>query len=162
MDTVEEAGVADVRDLFETHFLGTLRVTIAPPNGQSKRSTESLAQEVKGFAIKLTLLEPGAFATDSASPSLVKIAAGMDVHADLRKRISGRLSSKERGDPKATAPAILKIVDAEHSPLRLAVGAGVLPRGRAAYADRLAVWEASRGCLERSAWHPTKSTIASL
>ena len=121
---------------------------------------ESLAQEVKGFGIKLTLLD-GAFATDSASPSLLKIAAGMDAHADLRKRISGRLSSKERGDRKATAAAILKIVDAEHPPLRLAVGAGALPRGRAAYAGGLAVREAWEAVSNAAHGDPTKNTVAS-
>jgi hypothetical protein len=79
------------------------------------------------------------------------MVAGMDAYAGLRKRISERLSSEERGDPKATPEAILKIVDAEDPPLRFAVGAGVLPMARAAYAERLATWEALGGCLEGSA-----------
>jgi NAD(P)-dependent dehydrogenase (short-subunit alcohol dehydrogenase family) len=103
---------------------------------------ESLAQEVKGLGIKVTLLEPGAYATDFGSPSSMKIAPGIDAYDDLRKRVSGRLSSQERGNPQATAEAILKIVDAEDPPLRFAVGAGVLPMARDAYADRLATWEA--------------------
>jgi hypothetical protein len=41
-------------------------------------------------------------------------------------------------------------VDAEDPPLRFAVGAGVLPRARAAYADRLATWEAWEAVSERS------------
>jgi NAD(P)-dependent dehydrogenase (short-subunit alcohol dehydrogenase family) len=40
---------------------------------------ESLAQEVKGFGIKVTLIEPGAYATEFASPSSAKRAAGMVV-----------------------------------------------------------------------------------
>ncbi|EPZ53104.1 SDR family NAD(P)-dependent oxidoreductase [Alicyclobacillus acidoterrestris] len=103
---------------------------------------ESLAQEVKGFGIKVTLLEPGAYATDFASPSSLKTAPGIDAYADLRRRVFGELSSEERGDPQATAEAILKIVDAEDPPLRFAAGSGVLPRARDAYADRLATWEA--------------------
>jgi hypothetical protein len=59
----------------------------------------------------------------------------------LRKEISGRLSSKERSDPKSTAEAILKIVDAEAAPLRFTLGAEVLPMARAVYADRIATWE---------------------
>ena len=43
---------------------------------------------------------------------------GMDAYADLRKRMSTRLSSAERGDPEATGEAILKVVDAEQPPLR--------------------------------------------
>jgi hypothetical protein len=37
---------------------------------------------------------------------------------------------------------ILKIVDAEDPPLRFFVGTEGLPRARAAYADRIATWEA--------------------
>ncbi|WP_435170665.1 SDR family NAD(P)-dependent oxidoreductase [Paenibacillus glycanilyticus] len=102
---------------------------------------DSLAQEVKGFGIKVTLLEPGAFATDFGSPLSMKTSQVMEVYADLRNRVSTRLSTEERGDPKATAEAILQIVDAEDPPLRFAVGAGVLPLVRETYADRLATWE---------------------
>ncbi len=103
---------------------------------------ESLVQEVKNFGIKVTLLEPGAYATDFASPSSRKMATDLDIYDDLRKQIQDRLSGEKRGDPRATADAILKIVDAEEPPLRFAVGAGVLPRTRAAYASRIATWEA--------------------
>ena len=103
---------------------------------------ESLAPEVKSFGIKVTLLEPGAYATDFGSSSSLKIVPGIDAYADLRKRVFGSLSGEERGDPQATAEAILKIVDAEEPPLRFIFGSGNLPIARAAYADRLATWEA--------------------
>lgn len=103
---------------------------------------DSLAQEVKDFGIKVTLLEPGAYATDFGSPASMKASQGMDAYAGLRNRVFGRLSTQERGDPKATAEAILRIVDAQDPPLRFALGAGVLPLVRGAYADRLAAWEA--------------------
>ncbi|WP_040950994.1 SDR family NAD(P)-dependent oxidoreductase [Gorillibacterium massiliense] len=103
---------------------------------------DSLAQEVKDFGIKVTLLEPGAFATDFGSPASMKASQGLDAYADLRNRVFGHLSTAERGDPEATAEAILRIVDAQDPPLRFAVGAGVLPLVRGAYADRLAAWEA--------------------
>jgi NAD(P)-dependent dehydrogenase (short-subunit alcohol dehydrogenase family) len=103
---------------------------------------ESLAQEVKGFGIKVSLIEPGAYATEFASPSSLKMATRMDVYSDVRQRMASRLSTEERGDPKATAEAILRIVDAEDPPLRFALGGGVLPMARAAYENRLATWEA--------------------
>ncbi|MBV8884705.1 MAG: SDR family NAD(P)-dependent oxidoreductase [Chroococcidiopsidaceae cyanobacterium CP_BM_RX_35] len=123
---------------------------------------ESLAQEVKGFGIKVTLLEPGAYATEFGSPKSLKIAAGMDVYADLRKQISERLSSAERGDPQATAEAILKVVDADDPPRRFAVGATILPRARAAYADRLATWEAWEAVSNAAQGDLRKNTIASV
>ena len=48
----------------------------------------------------------------------------------------------ERGDPEATSEAVLKLVDADDPPLRLGLGNSILPRARAAYAERLAEWEA--------------------
>ena len=66
---------------------------------------------------------------------------GIDAYADLRQRIIGGLSGEERGDPQATAEAILKIVDAEDPPLRFIFGSETLPIARAAYAERLATWE---------------------
>ena len=169
---VEEASEADVRALFDTNYFGMLRVIQAalpllrqqgsghilgvssglgivtmPFIGfycASKWAVEalheSLAQEVKGFGIKVTLLEPGAYATEFGRSA--KIADELDAYADFRKQIIGNLSSQESGDPQATAEAILKIVDAEEPPLRFAVGTTILPRARAAYADRLATWEA--------------------
>jgi NAD(P)-dependent dehydrogenase (short-subunit alcohol dehydrogenase family) len=121
---------------------------------------ESLAQEVKGFGIKVTLLEPAAYATDFGSSLSLKMTTGMEAYADLRKRVFGRLSSAERGDPQATAEAILKIVDAEDPPLRFAVGAGVLPMARAAYADRLATWEAWESVSNAAQGEPRKQAVA--
>jgi hypothetical protein len=51
---------------------------------------------------------------------------------DLRNR---------RGDPDATGPAILQIVDAENPPLRVFFGDGPLGIIREEYARRIAVWE---------------------
>lgn len=65
----------------------------------------------------------------------------MEAYDELRDRVVGRLATAERGDPQATAEAILQIVDAQDPPLRFAVGAGVLPLIRDAFADRLAAWE---------------------
>ncbi|KKC48844.1 SDR family NAD(P)-dependent oxidoreductase [Paenibacillus sp. D9] len=102
---------------------------------------DSLAQEVKDFGIKVTLLEPGAFATDFGSALSMKRSRGLEAYDELRDRVVGRLATAERGDPQATAEAILQIVDAQDPPLRFAVGAGVLPLIRDAFADRLAAWE---------------------
>jgi len=121
---------------------------------------ESLAQEVKGFGIKVTLLEPGAYATDFGSPRSLKVTPGMDAYADLRKRVSGRLSSAERGDPDATAEAILKVVDAEQPPLRFIFGNTSLSMARATYADRLATWEAWEEVSKAAQGEPKKKEIA--
>jgi len=103
---------------------------------------ESLAAEIKPFGLKVTLIEPGAYATDFGSPSSLKMAPAMDAYAHLRKEILGRLSSSKKGDPAATAEAVLKLVDAEDPPLRFILGNTNLPMARAAFAGRVATWEA--------------------
>ncbi|MBV8970242.1 MAG: SDR family NAD(P)-dependent oxidoreductase [Verrucomicrobia bacterium] len=103
---------------------------------------ESLAAEVKPFGIKVTIIEPGAYATEFGSPSSGKFTAGLNVYDDLRRQVFERARSLERGDPNATPEAIFKIVDTENPPLRFFLGSQNLPWVRAAYAERLATWEA--------------------
>jgi len=102
---------------------------------------ESLSKEVAGFGIKVTLLEPGAYATEFASPSSLKIAAGLEAYADIRAQLFSHGATMDFGDPRATIEALFKIVDAERPPLRFFVGTEGLPVARAAYAERLAMWE---------------------
>lgn len=101
---------------------------------------EALAQEVKGFGIRVTIVEPGAYATEFGKGST--IADAQPPYAEFRKQFLTQLASMERGDPHATAEAVLKLVDSDNPPLRLGLGTTILPRARAAYAERLATWEA--------------------
>lgn len=103
---------------------------------------ESLAEEVKPFGIKVTIVEPGAYATEFGSQESLKFAAGLDIYADFKAGFFDNLRGTERGDPNATPEAIFKIVDAENPPLRFFLGSHNLPWVRAAYAERLATWEA--------------------
>ncbi len=103
---------------------------------------ESLAMEVKPFGIKVTIVEPGAYATEFGGPSSGKFAAGLDIYAGLKAQVFEGLKTMERGDPNATTDAMFKLVDAENPPLRLFLGSENLPSVRAAYAERLATWEA--------------------
>ena len=103
---------------------------------------ESLAAEVKSFGINVTIIEPGAYATEFGSQESLKFAAGLDIYADFKTQFFGRLKDMERGDPAATPEAIFKIVDADNPPLRFFLGSHNLPWIRAVYAERLETWEA--------------------
>lgn len=170
--TVEEASEAEMHALFDTNYFGMIRVIqaalpILRQQGSghilgvssnlgivprplissycaTKAATESihesLAAEVKAFGIKVTLLEPGAYATEFGASR--KEAANLPAYAELRRRVFEGLSNERRGDPQATAQALLQIVDAENPPLRLIFGDENLPQVRATYAERLATWEA--------------------
>lgn len=103
---------------------------------------EALAKEVEGFGVKVTLIEPGAYATDFASATSLKISKGLDAYAELRQQAFAAGAKIAFGDPKATPTAVLAIIDAAEPPLRFFLGTEGLPVARAAYAARLAEWEA--------------------
>lgn len=103
---------------------------------------ESLSKEVSQFGIKVTIIEPGAYATEFGSQDSLKFAAGLDIYEDFKQQFFGRLRGMERGNPDATPAALFKIVDAENPPLRFNLGSHNLPDVRAAYAERIATWEA--------------------
>jgi NADP-dependent 3-hydroxy acid dehydrogenase YdfG len=103
---------------------------------------ESLAAEVKAFNIKVTIIEPGAYATEFGSQESLKFSPAMNIYAPLYEQIFGRMRGMERGDPDATPKALFKVVDAENPPLRFNLGSHNLPWVRSAYEARLAEWEA--------------------
>ncbi len=102
---------------------------------------ESLAQEVKAFRIKVTIIEPGAYATEFGSQESLKFAAGLDIYQDFKTQFFSGLREMKRGNPHATPEAIFKVVDAENPPLRINLGSNNLSWTRTAYAERLATWE---------------------
>lgn len=102
---------------------------------------ESLAAEVKQFGIDVTIIEPGAYATEFGSQDSLKFAKSLDEYKDLKGRFIGGIRNLKQGDPKATSEAIFKVVDAEQPPLRLFLGSYNLPEIREVYAQRLKTWE---------------------
>jgi len=104
--------------------------------------TQSLAQEVAGFGIKVTLVEPGGFSTDWSGDSASHSAELPDyeeLHAAVAEARKARLGVA--GDPVASAKAILEIVDAAEPPLRVFFGTAPLGIAKADYASRIATWE---------------------
>jgi NAD(P)-dependent dehydrogenase (short-subunit alcohol dehydrogenase family) len=102
--------------------------------------SQSLAAEVAEFGIKVTIVEPGGYATEWGGAS-AKRAAQLSAYDGARAKIATFRSGYTPGDPQATGPAILKLVDAEKPPLRIFFGSGGLPMTRAEYARRIETWE---------------------
>jgi NAD(P)-dependent dehydrogenase (short-subunit alcohol dehydrogenase family) len=103
--------------------------------------SQSLAQEVKGFGIRVTLIEPGGFATDWGGPS-AKHAEPLAAYDEFREHVAEQRARRAagRGDPAASAQAVLRIVDADDPPLRVFFGAAPLGIAEADYESRLATW----------------------
>jgi len=103
---------------------------------------ESLAEEVEQFGLKVTIIEPGAYATEFGTQESLKFAQDMEVYADFKQQFFQTLGTFEKGDPAATPTALFQVVDAVNPPLRFLLGSTSLPWIRQAYADRLTSWEA--------------------
>src|ERR1700759_3387952 len=75
--------------------------------------SQSLAQEVAGFGIKVTLIEPTGYSTDWGGPSS-RTAAPLKAYDEFREENLRRTAARRarRGDPTATRAAVLAVVDA--------------------------------------------------
>lgn len=103
---------------------------------------ESLAAEVKEFGIKVTIIEPGAYATEFGSPESIRFSDSLEVYGDFKAKFMSGLKNFERGNPQATPEALFQVADSEHPPLRFFLGNQNLQWVKTAYAERLAEWEA--------------------
>ena len=63
------------------------------------------------------------------------------LRGDARSNAETRRGAADAGDPEATGPAILKLVDAEEPPLRCFFGANAFDIVRPDYESRIANWE---------------------
>ncbi|PZR26461.1 MAG: short-chain dehydrogenase/reductase [Citrobacter freundii] len=103
---------------------------------------ESLAAEIKQFEINVTIIEPGAYATEFGSQQSLRFAGELDIYKDFKAKFFEGLMNLERGNPDATPAALFKVVDAAAPPLRFFLGNQNLPWTKKAYEERMAEWEA--------------------
>ncbi|WP_049561601.1 SDR family NAD(P)-dependent oxidoreductase [Nonomuraea sp. SBT364] len=105
---------------------------------------EALAGEVAEFGVKVTIIEPGGFATRSGkNPDPLNngfMAEPDPAYDGLRRRLGAMAGKQPAGDPAAAAQALLKLVDSDNPPLRVLFGQGFYPMIQKAYADRLKTW----------------------
>ena len=108
---------------------------------------ESMAQEVAGFGIKMTIIEPGPFRTDWNGGSMVRaepMSAYDDALGARRSAMDGSQAFTQPGDPYRAGQAMITVVDAAEPPLRLLLG-------RAAADLAPSVWQGRID--EAAAWH---------
>jgi NADP-dependent 3-hydroxy acid dehydrogenase YdfG len=102
--------------------------------------SQALASEVKGLGIRLTIVEPGGFATEFGTTS-ARLAQQLPAYDAARATLANIRTASVPGDPKATVSALLRIVDAAEPPLRVFFGDAGLPMIKREYAERIGTWE---------------------
>ncbi|WP_405622371.1 oxidoreductase [Streptomyces sp. NBC_00076] len=91
--------------------------------------SESLAAEVSGLGINVTIVEPAAFRTNWSGPSMRQSATHIDDYADTagtRRKSTLDSYGRQPGDPERAAAAIIEAVLSENPPLRLLLGRAAL------------------------------------
>ncbi|WP_369036680.1 MULTISPECIES: oxidoreductase [Streptomyces] len=87
--------------------------------------SEALAAEVRGFGIKVLIVEPGVFRTelfDSGRAGTSRDLGAYTATVGAVRRMVAENDGAQQGDPAKAAALILAAVDAEHPPLRLPLG----------------------------------------
>ncbi len=91
--------------------------------------SESLAQEVAPFGVKVTALAPGSFRTDWAGRSMVRAnrhIADYDTVFDPIRAARQAKSGAQVGDPAKAAQVLLEIVNEDQPPRHLVLGIDAL------------------------------------
>jgi NAD(P)-dependent dehydrogenase (short-subunit alcohol dehydrogenase family) len=101
---------------------------------------ESLASEVKGFGIDVTLVEPNLFATDWSGASAAQTTA-MPEYEAVKKAFHSGINEEMIGQPEATTGAVLQLIDNENPPLRLLLGKFAYPMVKQNYESRFGEWD---------------------
>jgi len=127
--------VSSIGGIFAVPILGIYHASKFALEGFS----ESLANEVSSFGIKVTMVEPGGYTTDWRGASAAQTVA-MPEYNGVKDYIIPILN-QQNFDPEHTGQAILTLIDAEHPPLRVLFGS-VWPLIKGVYEERIRTWEA--------------------
>jgi NAD(P)-dependent dehydrogenase (short-subunit alcohol dehydrogenase family) len=88
--------------------------------------TESLAAEVKGFGVKVTVVSPGYFRTNFLAPDSLNVPQHeIQAYKEVREVQAAHqhdINGNQPGDPEKGVAAIITVAEAEEAPLHLFLG----------------------------------------
>ncbi len=116
--------------------------------------SEALRDEVKGFGIRVTIVEPGAFRTEFAGDKNMRPERQLEEYRPVIEPIEKYLygnDGKQPGDPRRAARAMIDVVESTDPPLRLMLGA-----------DALELWDKKLAAMqaEFNGWRETATATA--
>jgi len=117
--------------------------------------SEGLAQELAHLGIKVTAVEPGAFAT-RFSASAVTAEGTLDAYRPIRDRMEALIGDLPLGDPQDLADAIVELVRQPDPPLRFIAGAdayAMIEGNLQAQREEMAAWRDLGRKANRAASH---------
>lgn len=118
--------LSSIAGLVSTPGFGIYNATKFAVEGMS----EALAQEVKCFGIKVTIIEPGPFRTDFANRSLAVMPEmpEYDEAMIVTRNYIQKVDGNQPGDPVKGAKLMIKLTEIDNPPLRIPLGKMALDR----------------------------------
>src|SRR6201996_1669675 len=101
--------------------------------------SETLAAEVEGFGIHVSIIEPAGFDTDWGGSSATHTVAMPD-YDGVKASYRAGIPNDFRGSAEGTVAALLKLIDSENPPLRLLLGKYANMLVKKEYESRNAEW----------------------
>jgi NAD(P)-dependent dehydrogenase (short-subunit alcohol dehydrogenase family) len=116
--------------------------------------SEALAGEVRGFGIRVTIVEPGAFRTEFAGAANMRPAERIEAYRPVIEPVEQYLyggDGAQPGDPAKAARAMIAAADSASPPLRLLLGQ-----------DAIGLWTTKRDAVEAdlAAWREVGEATA--
>lgn len=103
--------------------------------------SEALAWELRDFGVKVTIVEPGGYATDWAGSS-ASASTPDPAYQPRRDEMAAMWGDPAAvNEPAGAAAALLRVVDAEDPPLRVLFSSHAYNLVQDIYAERLRTWQ---------------------